>query len=149
MPSFLGKYHLCKAHRCKESGFRASCLKMNRSVGHLMVHLRSVWTLEVWRLSASVREWAVLCGKEDVSYCRTFLEDCLVLAVEAASLNGGLWLLWCYELQHCMPCYKWVTVYTEKGLCTLYTELYFPSWRFLFGSFPSSFMLSPCVLLCV
>lgn len=147
--SILGKYHICKARNCKESGFRAICPKTNKSFGHLMVHLKSVWTLNVQRLGESVNEWAVLYDREDVSYFRTFLEDCLVLAMEAARLKGGLWLLWCYELQHCMPCYKWVRVHTEKGLCTLYTELYFSSWQFLFGSFPSSFTCSLPVFCCV
>lgn len=136
MPSTLGKYHICKTCKHREA-LRQSVSKWSTALV-IWWYVLSLWTHNVWRLGYQNCKWQ---GR-----CRLFQN---LLGRFSGVSHGGsqaewaLWLLWCYELQHCMPCYKWVTVDTEKSLCTLYTEMYFPFWQFLFRLFPSSFTLLP------
>lgn len=144
MPSTLGKYHICKTCKHREA-LRQSVSKWSTALV-IWWYVLSLWTHNVWRLGYQNCKWQgryrlfqnLLGGFSGVSH-------------GGSQAERALWLLWCYELQHCMPCYKWVTVDTEKSLCTLYTEMYFPFWQFLFRLFPSSFLhFSLCSpMLCV
>lgn len=75
-------------HINTKSGFRAVCHKMSKSIGHLVVHIKSSSSPRC-ESSCNITEWAVLHDWEDWSYFRGFLEDRLLLGVEAVRLNGA------------------------------------------------------------